>query len=63
MELRIDTTRCEGHAQCIIVAPELFDLGDDDVSVVLNPRPTNEQQDLARRAAQMCPIQAISVGE
>jgi ferredoxin len=52
MELRIDTTRCEGHAQCIIVAPELFDLGDDDVSVVLNPRPTNEQQDLARRAAQ-----------
>jgi ferredoxin len=63
MELRIDTTRCEGHAQCIIVAPELFDLGDDDVSVVLNPRPTNEQQDLAHRAAQMCPIQAISVGE
>jgi ferredoxin len=63
MELRVDTTRCEGHAQCIVVAPELFDIGDDDVSVVLNPRPTNEQQDLARRAAQMCPIQAISVRE
>ena len=33
--VEVDLRRCHGYANCIAEAPEVFDLGDDDVVVVL----------------------------
>jgi ferredoxin len=45
-------------------APELFDQRDDDgVVVLLNPNPTAEQAESARRAAAACPALAIRIEE
>lgn len=45
-------------------APEVFDQRDEDgVVVLLNPNPTPEQAEGARRAAAACPAQAIHVEE
>ena len=40
MKIFADTDKCVGAGQCVHVAPELFDQGEDDgVVVVLDPEP------------------------
>ena len=31
MKVRVDMNLCQSHGQCEAVAPEVFELGDDDV--------------------------------
>ena len=58
VQLKVDPALCEGHALCIDLAPDVFDLGDDEVaSVVANPR----SLDRAKAAVDACPRQAISL--
>ncbi|CAM3184201.1 ferredoxin [Mycobacterium intermedium] len=62
MHVTLDYTLCEGHGQCIMAAPDVFDLPDDsEQAVVLNPDPAADEQDAVVRAAAMCPAQAIRV--
>ncbi len=63
MRIDVDVTLCEGHGQCLMAAPEVFDLPDDaDHVVVLDRDPPEQQRDAVVRAAAMCPAQALSVG-
>ena len=34
MRVHVDRDRCEGNAVCVGIAPDLFDLDDDDYAVV-----------------------------
>jgi len=62
MHITVDYDLCEGHGQCIMAAPELFDLPDDaEQAVVLDPDPPESERDRAVRAAAMCPALAIRV--
>lgn len=62
MRLQIDHDRCRGAGQCALHAPELFDQSDEDGTVILlDDQPSPEQQDSARRAAQLCPNSVISI--
>ena len=62
MHITVDYTLCEGHGQCLMAAPELFDLPDGaDQVVVLDADPPDSARDRAVRAAAMCPAQAITV--
>jgi ferredoxin len=63
MKIRIDEEKCCGYAACLSAAPELFDLGDDNIAVVLNVSPDPGQYPAAREAAGACPTDAIVVGE
>jgi ferredoxin len=64
MRITVDYQLCEGHGQCILGAPDVFDLPDDAEQVaVLNPQPTEEQRDSIVRAAAMCPAQAIHISD
>ncbi len=63
MHITVDYSLCEGHGQCILAAPDVFDLPDDVGQVVLlNPNPAEQQRDAVVRAAAMCPAQAIQIG-
>jgi ferredoxin len=45
-------------------APDVFDQRDEDgVVVLLNPNPTADQAEGARRAAAFCPAMAIQIEE
>jgi ferredoxin len=58
----VDLSRCQGYANCVGVAPELFDLDPETgQAVVLQADPSPDQQDPARQAAAGCPVQAILV--
>ena len=62
MHITVDYDLCEGHGQCLMAAPELFDLPDGaDQAVVLDADPPESERDRAIRAAAMCPALAIKV--
>ncbi|MCV7091446.1 ferredoxin [Mycobacterium interjectum] len=64
MKVTVDQGICASSGNCVLNAPEVFDQRDDDgVVVLLNPHPTPEQADGARRAAAACPALAIHVEE
>lgn len=57
----VDDMLCEGNAMCMDVAPEVFDLNDDDLAVVLHEELDEDQRDKVEHAVQYCPKQALSV--
>ena len=61
LSVRVDPRLCEGHALCADLSPELFEITDDDVAVVSDSHPGQEQWAAVRAAAAACPRQAIIV--
>jgi ferredoxin len=62
MDVEVDYRRCEGHAVCVAVAPEVFDIGDDDEQVRLVADTFDPSlHDVATLAAKRCPTQAIRI--
>lgn len=61
VQVRVDTDRCQGHAVCAGTAPELFDLADDGIAVVLVGELTPAHLDGARAAEASCPELAITL--
>lgn len=58
-QIRIDRSLCSGYAECVGIAPEVFSLGDDKVSVVLDPEGSDDESILD--AARACPVDAITL--
>lgn len=58
----IDPTRCDGHAVCESIAPDLFTVV-DDVSVVRTTPADDDAVARAQEAAFRCPKQAIQLTE
>lgn len=52
-----------GHGQCLIAAPDIFDLDDDAIAIVTGDRPTEEALPRIREAVQRCPEGAIALQE
>jgi ferredoxin len=64
MKVIVDLDVCQAHGDCVVAAPEIFDLGeDDDVVTVINPEPGEELRAKAERAEQDCPVTAIRIEE
>ena len=60
MKVIVNPDTCEGHGKCEMAAPEVFKLGNDDVSIVLVDDVPKELVDKVDRAIRLCPRQAIS---
>jgi ferredoxin len=60
--LKIDELKCQGHNRCYLICPELFDVDDFGIAMLLskNPIPQNLMEK-AQLAVQNCPEFAISV--
>jgi ferredoxin len=52
---------CVGSGYCQRLAPEVFDLDDSGLAVVLDAHPAGPQLDAARQAEGACPSLAITV--
>ena len=64
MIVHIDSSRCQGHARCFALAPELFDIDDYGNSSVRNDGAVGpELEARARLAVANCPEMAISLTE
>ena len=58
MDVRVDRTKCQGYANCLVEAPDVFDLDDEAKAVVLR-QPDATEHEAVRRAARSCPVEAI----
>ncbi len=63
MELKVDPLVCEANAVCVGLAPEVFDLDDDDNLTILQPDPAPDQLDRVRHAVRSCPKAALTLSE
>jgi ferredoxin len=61
MDIDIDRRRCTGHGRCFSVAPEVFSPDEEGFGVVDIERVPGRLADAARRGAEACPEQAISL--
>tara|TARA_B100000676_G_scaffold58035_1_gene57093 strand:- start:535 stop:726 length:192 start_codon:yes stop_codon:yes gene_type:complete len=61
MKITIDESLCEGHAKCMERAPEVFEVGEDDLSHVIATDFDDALRAKAERAARSCPRQAITI--
>ncbi|NMO91654.1 ferredoxin [Actinomycetospora sp. TBRC 11914] len=62
MKVTLDESLCEAHGECVLAAPEVFDLDDDsDVAVLLDDSPPEDQRENVVMAARLCPVAAITV--
>ncbi|MBS1692024.1 MAG: ferredoxin [Actinobacteria bacterium] len=59
MRVEVDRDRCEGNAVCVGIAPELFDLDDEDYAVVIADPVPSGQEDLAEQSVAECPRAAL----
>jgi len=63
MRVVVDFDLCESNAICMGIAPEVFEVRDDDFLYVLNETPPEEMRPKIEEAVQRCPKQAISIVE
>lgn len=62
MKAQIDLDRCQGYANCVLEADQVFDIDDaTGQAVALLPVIPAGVADEVRRAAASCPVQAIAV--
>jgi ferredoxin len=60
MRVEVDHDRCEGNAVCVGIAPELFELDDDDYAIVTADPIPPDQVELAEQAIAECPRAALN---
>ncbi len=61
MKVVVNYDLCESNAVCMGIAPEVFEVRDDDYLYVLQEEPPEELRDKVEEAARRCPKQAISI--
>lgn len=63
MRVVVDFDLCESNAVCMDVAPEVFEVRDDDFLYVLDETPNESLRPKLEEAVRRCPKQAISLTE
>ncbi|WP_304453779.1 ferredoxin [Nocardiopsis sp. YSL2] len=61
MRVKVDFDECESNALCMGVAPEVFEVRDDDFLYLLTEEPPAELHERVREAERLCPKRAITV--
>ena len=61
MRIMADRDTCEGLGMCEAMAPELFEVGDDDTVVVHDEHPGEEHRQDVTAAVDACPVLALSL--
>ncbi|MDH6709549.1 ferredoxin [Kitasatospora sp. MAA19] len=62
MRTVVDLTHCQGYAQCVFLAPKVFQLHGEE-GLLYAPAVPDDQAERVRQAAAACPVQAILLGE
>lgn len=62
MKVTVDMTLCEDHGQCAIAAPNVFRINDDG-KLEYDANPDERELTNVEEAADVCPVQAILIGD
>jgi ferredoxin len=61
MKIVVNYDLCESNAICMAVAPEVFEVRDDDFLYLLTDEPGEELREKMEESARRCPKQAITI--
>lgn len=56
--VRVDRAMCIGSANCVSVAPEVFEMGDDQI-VTFVEAPEDIDSERLLEACEICPVEAL----
>ena len=59
MKAFVDADLCTGCGLCTEACPEVFQMGDDNVAVVITESVPIEVEETCQQAAEDCPVEAI----
>ena len=57
----VDRDLCQNHGQCVFAAPQVFELDEEGELVVLQDEVGEDLRDAVEEAADVCPVQAITI--
>jgi len=60
MRLTIDRDRCVASGQCVMLAPDVFDQGDDGIVILLTDSVEGDSQNIVD-SIRICPSAAINL--
>ena len=60
LRFSVDLNRCQGYAQCVFLAPDVFELRGNE-ALHFDGNPDDAERLRVLRAAAACPVQAIQV--
>lgn len=63
LKIEVDWDLCESNALCMRVAPDYFQVDDNDMLQVLSEGPKPDDVELVKRAVRACPKAALSLVE
>jgi ferredoxin len=61
LKVVVDFTVCQDHGQCVFAAPDVFELDAAGRLVVLVEEPDESMRASIEDAADVCPVQAITI--
>ena len=61
LKVVVDMNVCQDNGQCVFAAPQVFQLDDDGRLVVMIEEPDESLRATVEDAADVCPVQAISI--
>ena len=62
MELRVDRDLCEANAVCCGLAPDVFELDDDEQLIIKVEHPGDDLLPKVQKAVERCPKNALALG-
>ena len=63
MKVTVDEDKCCGFAACLSIAPDVFDMDEQNIALVVDPDPGADLHEAVRAAAAACPTGAILIEE
>jgi ferredoxin len=61
MRIEVDFARCEGNGQCVVDAPDVFALDEEDNLIVYSYEPPPEHWAQVEAAVRSCPKRALAI--
>jgi ferredoxin len=63
VRITVDFDICESNAVCMQYAPDIFEVGDDDLLMLLHEEVPAGREDAVGEAVRRCPRQAIRLAD
>lgn len=63
IQVKVNLRICEGFANCVVAAPDLFDLDDDDKVIILEEKLDGGERARVEEAIRTCPVNALTIAD
>ncbi len=63
IHVKVNLRICEGFANCVVAAPDLFDLDEDDKVIILEGELDGGERARVEEAIRTCPVSALTIAD